>query len=80
VLESSRMAMRLRPDQLEDLQMRIRGLVADYALTDEPDGDPFAVLLVLHHRPASGPPPSRAEGADAGHDDANVAVTSPKPS
>ncbi len=74
------MAMRHLPDQLEDLQTRIRRLVADYALTDELDGDPFAMLLVLHRRPASGPPPSRAEGADAGHGDANVAVTSPKPS
>jgi DNA-binding transcriptional ArsR family regulator len=57
VLEGARMAMRLRPDQLAELQAQIRSLIAqypagpDYIAQDETPGtDPYAMLLVLHRR------------------------------
>jgi DNA-binding transcriptional ArsR family regulator len=57
VLEGARMAMRLRPDQLAELQAQIRSLIAqyptgpDYLAQDETPGtDPYAMLLVLHRR------------------------------
>jgi len=52
VVEQARMAMRLRSDQLDDLLGRVRELIADYALVDEPDGDPLAMLIIVHRRPA----------------------------
>lgn len=55
VLESTRMAMRLRPDQLTELLARIRALTEDLVRRDEPDGDPFAMLIVLHRRPPAPP-------------------------
>ncbi len=57
VLEGVRMAMRLRPDQLTELQAQIRFLISqypagpDYIAQDElPGTDPYAMLLVLHRR------------------------------
>jgi DNA-binding transcriptional ArsR family regulator len=57
VLEGTRMAMRLRPDQLAELQAQIRSLTAqypagpDYIAQEETAGtDPYAMLLVLHRR------------------------------
>ncbi len=61
IVESARMAMRLRPDQMADLLSRIRDLIADYGLIHEPDGEPLAMLVVLHRRPAApAAPASRA--------------------
>ncbi|MGO9197920.1 MAG: hypothetical protein ACLQK4_12435 [Acidimicrobiales bacterium] len=54
------MAMRLRPDQLDELHGRIRDLIAEYAKADEylnaeaPQGDPYAMLVILHRRLARG--------------------------
>jgi len=57
VLESSRMAMRLRPGQIQELLGRVQALIDEYGLVDEPDGEPLAMLLVLHRRStAVGPP------------------------
>ena len=53
VVESARMAMRLRPDQLDELLTRVRDLVQEYGLVDEPEGDRFAMLVVVHRRPDS---------------------------
>lgn len=57
VLEGTRMALRLRPDQLEELLGQIRALVdqyphgADYISTQAAAGtDPYALLIVLHRR------------------------------
>lgn len=50
VLESIRMAMRLRPDQLSELLEHIRDLSEDFVSRDEPGGDPYAMLVVLHRR------------------------------
>jgi predicted ArsR family transcriptional regulator len=51
VIESARMAMRLRPDQLEGLQRQLGEVIEEYALIDEPDGEPVAMFVVLHRRP-----------------------------
>jgi DNA-binding transcriptional ArsR family regulator len=56
VLEGARMALRLRPDQLDDLLGQLRTLIsqypggADYLADDSPGTDPYALLLVLHRR------------------------------
>lgn len=50
VLESARMAMRLSPGRLEELLGRIRGVIDDYALLDDPDGDPLAMFVIVHRR------------------------------
>ena len=57
VIENYRMAMRLRPDQLDALLGRIRDLIDECRGADEylspgpPEGDPYAMLIVLHRRP-----------------------------
>jgi DNA-binding transcriptional ArsR family regulator len=50
VIESTRMAMRLRPDKVEELHGLLLDLVEKYSRTDEPDGEPLAMLVVLHRR------------------------------
>jgi DNA-binding transcriptional ArsR family regulator len=57
VVEGARMAMRLRPDQLVELQAQIRTMVAQYPAgpdyitqADMPGTDGYAMLVVLHRR------------------------------
>ena len=56
VIEGVRMPMRLRQEQLDDLLARIRDLLATFPAPDEylaresPEGDPYAMLVVLHRR------------------------------
>ena len=56
VLEGARMALRLRPEQLEDLLAQIRALIdkypfgPEYFTADAEGTDPYALLLVLHRR------------------------------
>jgi predicted ArsR family transcriptional regulator len=56
VLELARMAVRLRPEQVEDLRAQLRALVAqfpepaEYLASDQSGTDPYAMLLVLHRR------------------------------
>lgn len=56
VLEGARLALRLRPDQLEDLMAQIRALIGQFPLgphyltADAADTDPYALLVVLHRR------------------------------
>lgn len=57
VLEGTRMAMRLRPDQLAELQAQIRDMIAqypsgpEYLVREENQGEePYAMLIVLHRR------------------------------
>jgi DNA-binding transcriptional ArsR family regulator len=57
VLEGTRMAMRLSPGQLAELQAQIAAMIAQYPAGPEyiaqdeiPGTDPFAMLLVLHRR------------------------------
>jgi predicted ArsR family transcriptional regulator len=55
VVEWARMAMRLTPERLDELRARMRELIAQYGLLNEPDGDPMAMLIVLHRRPPTVP-------------------------
>jgi len=56
VIEGARMALRLRPDQLDELVGRLRDLIEEYRSPDQylgadaPDGDPYAMLVILHRR------------------------------
>jgi DNA-binding transcriptional ArsR family regulator len=52
----TRLALRLTPDQLADLQARIKALV-DEAASWEPvaDGEPWALFIALHPRRVPGP-------------------------
>ncbi len=57
VLEGTRMAMRLSPGQLAELQAQIAAMIAQYptgpeyiAQDETPGTDPYAMLLVLHRR------------------------------
>jgi predicted ArsR family transcriptional regulator len=54
VLEWSRMAMRLRPERRQELLTRIGQLVEEFGAVVEPDGEPLAMLVVVHRRPGSG--------------------------
>jgi hypothetical protein len=48
VVEGARMAVRLSPAQLESVLRHIRSLIDDLEAIDTPEGDPYALLLVLH--------------------------------
>ncbi|MCU4186595.1 winged helix-turn-helix domain-containing protein [Acidiferrimicrobium sp. IK] len=52
VIEASRLAMRLRPEQIEELTARLQAVIDDYGASaaDDPDGEPVAMLLLLHRR------------------------------
>lgn len=56
IIEGARMAMRLRPDQLQELLGRISDLIDEYGDADKllraepPEGDPYAMLVLLHRR------------------------------
>jgi DNA-binding transcriptional ArsR family regulator len=57
VVAGARLAMRLRPDQLAELEDQISGLIAQYphgpdyiAQDGTPGTDPYALLVVLHRR------------------------------
>lgn len=50
VVEGTRLAMRLRPETLDELLNEIRELIDKYGAADTPEGDPYAMLLVLHRR------------------------------
>jgi len=56
VVEGVRMPMRLTPAQLDELLGQIRALIArfptpeDYIASPDADGDPYALLMVLHRR------------------------------
>jgi DNA-binding transcriptional ArsR family regulator len=56
VIEGVRMPMRLGPGQLDELLDQVRALIAsfpgpeEYMSATDPEGDPYALLLVLHRR------------------------------
>jgi predicted ArsR family transcriptional regulator len=57
VLEGARLAMRLRPDQADQLRAQIRELIAQFpsgsdyvAQGEEPGTEPYAMVVMLHKR------------------------------
>jgi predicted ArsR family transcriptional regulator len=62
VLEGARMALRLTPEQREELLAQIRALINQYPsgpdyFTADPEGtDPYALLIILHRREQPGRP------------------------
>jgi predicted ArsR family transcriptional regulator len=63
VIEAARMALHLRPEQLDELVGRVRALIGAYDpyefLADQsPEGDPYAMLIVLHR---GSPPPGKRQ-------------------
>src|SRR5687768_7365850 len=47
----SRLGVRLRPADRDELSRRIDELVADMAERDDPDGEPLSLYLAVHRRP-----------------------------
>ncbi|MGH9294764.1 MAG: helix-turn-helix domain-containing protein [Acidimicrobiales bacterium] len=52
VIEMDRLAMRLSPEQLQELRHTLADLAGHYAEIDDPGGEPVALLLALHRRPS----------------------------
>lgn len=52
-LEGARMAMRLKPEDLESVLRQIRSLIEACEDADAPEGEPYAMLLLLHRRKRS---------------------------
>lgn len=56
VIESARLPLRLRPDQVGEVTVRINALIDSYRDVDEylgadaSDGDHYALLVILHRR------------------------------
>jgi DNA-binding transcriptional ArsR family regulator len=49
-VEIVRLAVRLRPEQLEALARRVKELVAEADAADDPAGDPIGLFVAVHHR------------------------------
>jgi hypothetical protein len=49
-VEIVRLAVRLRPEQLEALARRLKELVAEADAADDPAGDPIGLFVAVHHR------------------------------
>lgn len=52
-VEGVRMAIRLKPEQLDSVLRHIRSLIEECDEADSPEGDPYAMLLLLHRRKPS---------------------------
>lgn len=50
VLELVRLAVRLRPDRLEELGRRVVELVGEADAADDPDGEAIGILIAVHRR------------------------------
>jgi predicted ArsR family transcriptional regulator len=53
LLTSSRLGVRLRPADLDELTGRLEELVRDIEQRDDPDGEPVGIYLGVHRRPAT---------------------------
>ena len=51
VLAMSRLGIRLPPERVEEFEARLESLVRDYAAAEDPDGEPVALMVLLHRRP-----------------------------
>jgi DNA-binding transcriptional ArsR family regulator len=49
-VDMSRLALVVSPERLRELQTRIAEVLDDYALSDEPDGERWAVFVAYHRR------------------------------
>ena len=50
VLQLSRLAPRLRPERLQEIELKLVELVSEIAAADDPAGEPIGMLLVVHRR------------------------------
>ena len=50
-LETTRLALVLSPDRRSELSRRIGELLDEYAMRDDPDGEPWAIFVAQHRRP-----------------------------
>jgi hypothetical protein len=50
VIEIVRLAVRLRPEQLEALARSLKGFVADADAADDPGGEPIGLFVAVHRR------------------------------
>ncbi|MEJ7803583.1 MAG: hypothetical protein WKH68_09465 [Candidatus Limnocylindria bacterium] len=50
VLTLSRLGVRLRPDQIEELERRLVEIINAAVDDDEPSGQPIGLLVALHRR------------------------------
>ncbi len=50
VLELVRLAVRLRPEQLDALGRRVVELVSEADASDDPEGEPIGILIAVHRR------------------------------
>ena len=49
-MESARLALVLSPERKAELTRRIGELLDEFALRDDPGGEPWAVFFALHRR------------------------------
>jgi len=49
-LTTARLALKISPERLDELGHRIDALLDEYAMHDDPDGEPWAVFFALHRR------------------------------
>jgi predicted ArsR family transcriptional regulator len=50
IVTQARLAVRLSPARRQELASRLDALAEEFAFTDDPDGDPVALFLLLHDR------------------------------
>ena len=50
-LETTRLALVLSPNRRSELSRRIGELLDEYAMRDDPDGEPWAIFVAQHRRP-----------------------------
>ena len=51
VLQLVRLGIRLRPEQLDEIDRRLGELINEALAADDPDGEPIGILLAVHRRP-----------------------------
>ncbi len=49
-VQPSRLALKMTPERLLELQMRIAAILDEYALNDDEDGERWALFLAFHRR------------------------------
>ncbi len=49
-LSTSRLALVLGPERRDELMARLREVLDEFAMRDDPDGEPLALFLAMHRR------------------------------